>query len=144
MSGYGPPEKVYVELHWHDGPREGVANIRSVPHRFKSLFDKSENDDLGTFWVFPIDMQSLALEIEQWHIFVEWNTEYEAGIATADTHPGRGGINVQWDQIETLLEKSRTSISLDAWKTQAKLVRIHRDKRYDKNGPDYLLRWRID
>lgn len=31
---FGPPEKVYVENDWYDGPRARVADIDGVPHRF--------------------------------------------------------------------------------------------------------------
>jgi hypothetical protein len=40
MITYGPPERVYVENEWYDGPRAGVPNINGMPHRFKSLFDE--------------------------------------------------------------------------------------------------------
>ena len=34
MEGFGPPERVYVENDWWDGPRGGIADIQGVPHRF--------------------------------------------------------------------------------------------------------------
>jgi hypothetical protein len=65
-EGFGPPERVYVENAWYDGPREGVADIGGVPHRFKSLFDDTEEEYFGSFLVWPIDRVSLEREIEQW------------------------------------------------------------------------------
>ena len=90
MIKYGPPEQVYVENDWYDGPRAGIADINEMPHRFKSLFDEEKDEDLGTYMVWPVDKNVLDLEIEQWRIFVEWNTLYESGQADTDSHPGHG------------------------------------------------------
>ena len=60
MRDFGPPEKVYVELEWYDGPRKGVADIGGVPHRFCSHFDENDDQPLGTFVVFPIDQTMLV------------------------------------------------------------------------------------
>ena len=60
---FGPPERVYVENEWYDGPRAGVADIDGAPHHFKSLFDEAEDDYLGAFVVWPIDAVTLELEI---------------------------------------------------------------------------------
>jgi hypothetical protein len=55
MIKYGPPERVYVENDWYDGPRAGIADINGMPHRFKSLFDEEVGEDVGTFMVWPVD-----------------------------------------------------------------------------------------
>ena len=73
MLKYGPPERVHVENEWYDGPRAGVADVDGIPHRFKSIFDEAEGRYLETFLVWPIDEKLVALEVEQWRIFVEWN-----------------------------------------------------------------------
>ena len=59
-EGFGPPETVYVENDWYDGPRAGVSDINGVPHRFKSLFDEKEDEYLATFLVWPIDEAALS------------------------------------------------------------------------------------
>ena len=114
-----------------------------MPHRFKSLFDEKEEEYLGTFVVWPVDQATLDLEIEQWHIFVEWNASYEAGIAGTESHPGHGGINVRWDELEHLLKRSRTEVPHDAKQAVAEMTRIDRDSRYAPSGPDYALGWRM-
>lgn len=140
---YGPPERVYVENEWYDGPRSGVADINGAPHRFQSLFDETDDEYLGTFMVWPIDETSLSLEIEQWRIFVEWNALYEAGKVATDLHPGQGGINPRWDELEVLLKRSRSDIPVDAKKALAVFERVEQTNRYEPSGPDYKLRWRI-
>ena len=71
MTQFGPPETVYVENEWYDGPRAGIADVNGVPHRYVSLFDEVEDEYLDIFLIWPVDRQELDLEIEQWRIFVE-------------------------------------------------------------------------
>jgi hypothetical protein len=143
MIKYGPPERVYVENDWYDGPRAGIADINGMPHRFKSLSDEEEDEDLGTYMVWPVDKNVLDLEIEQWRIFVEWNTLYESGKAETDSHPGHGGRNARWDEIEALLKRSRSDVPASAKRARAQFSRIDREVRYAPSGPDYALRWSI-
>ena len=76
MSEYGPPERVYVENEWFDGPRAGIADVQGAPHRFKALYDDTENQSLGTVFVWPVDEITVELEQEQWRIFAAWNVLY--------------------------------------------------------------------
>lgn len=141
MNEFGPPERVYVENERYDGPRAGVADVNGVPHRFKSLYDEADDDYLGTFLVWPIDDASLQLEIEQWQIFVEWNARYEADLSTVESHPGQGGVNLRWDEIEMTLRASREQIPADARRARVEVELLDRERRYEAGGPDYRLRW---
>jgi len=143
MIKYGPPERVYVENEWYDGPRAGIADINGTPHRFKSLFDEEEDYYLGTFMVWPVDKEVLDLEIEQWCIFVDWNTLYEFGQADTNSHPGHGGRNARWDEIEAFLKRSRSDVPVWAKRARAELSGIDREVRYARSGPSYLLSWSI-
>ncbi len=49
MIEYGPPEKVYVENDWYDGPQAGVADINGAPHRFKATFNEEEDEYSNAF-----------------------------------------------------------------------------------------------
>lgn len=138
---FGPPERVYVESDWYDGPRAGVADVDGAPHRFKALFDETDDDYLGTFLVWPINHEDLALEIEQWRIFVEWNTRYEADLATVASHPGHGGVSRRYDEIDATLRASREEIPADARRARVEVESINRTCRYEPGGPDYRLRW---
>ncbi len=143
MSRFGPPEHVYVEASWYDGPRAGIADVQGSPHRFKSLNDEQGDEYLGTFLVWPIDPANLQLEQEQWRIFTNWNDEYEAGRVVLTSHPGNPGTNQRWDEIEALLEKSRETVPPDARRAKAELVHIERERRYLPSGPAYKLGWRL-
>ncbi|RUO38636.1 hypothetical protein CWE13_03040 [Aliidiomarina shirensis] len=143
MKSFGPPEKVYVENEWYDGPRLGVADVNGVPHRFKSLFDEEEDEYLSTYLVWPIEDQYLELEIEQWNIFVKWNSMYESGTVGADSHPGHGGIDKRYDEIQSYLMASRDTLPPTAKRAKAKFEHNDTVTRYSSSGPGYSLRWRL-
>ena len=143
MTEFGPPEQVYVENEWYDGPRAGVASINGKPHRFVSQFDEQEDEYLGTFLVWPIQAAELSLEQEQWKIFVSWNDDYEAGRVGVDSHPGHPGTNERWDEINALLKTSRESIPSGARRAKAEMIFVEGDRRYASSGPSYHLSWRL-
>jgi hypothetical protein len=140
---YGPPERVYVENEWYDGPRAGIADVAGAPHRFKSLFDEAADEYLGTFLIWPIDQGIVALEVEQWRIFVEWNAMYEAGLVSSDSHPGHGGLHKRWNELQTLLEHNRSEVPPNAKRALAQMTFIDQESRYAPSGPAYMLGWRI-
>ncbi len=132
MTAYGPPEKVYAELDYYDGPRGGIADVGGIPHRFKSPFDQAEDDYSETFLIWPIAPEMLLLEVEQWRIFTAWNALYEAGEVGTETHPGHGGLN--------LLQASRSEVPADARKMRVDFVPTGA-ARYAPEGPAYQARW---
>ena len=136
-------EKVYVENEWYDGPRKGVADFRGVPHRFIANFEDKKGY-LDSFNIFPISESDLKLEIEQWKIYVEWNKKYESGSAAIDSHPGHGGINQRWDEIEKLLQSKRDLVPECAILAYANFERINQENRYDSSGPDYGVVWKVE
>jgi hypothetical protein len=135
-------ERVHVELDWYDGPRSGLADVDGIPHYFQAVHDylhPGEPDD--EYFVWPASDTAMALEHEQWGIFVDWNTRYEAGAATVDSHPGHGGINARYDELTSLLAPYRAAPP-GARRLAAEWRPKDRTMRYDADGPDYLVRWR--
>jgi hypothetical protein len=140
---YGPSENVLVENEWYDGPRAGIANINGRPHRFVSQWDEEEDEYLGSFLVWPIHADEVALEQEQWRIFAAWNEQYEAGEVDASTHPGRPGTNERWDEIASQLAGPRATVPSTAQRAKAQMVHLEREQRYAQSGPAYQLSWRL-
>jgi hypothetical protein len=132
-------EKVFVELEWYDGMRAGIANVQGVPHYFRTE-DYIHPADEVTFLTWKLDEEGLAQEIECWEIFVDWNDRYEAGEATADSHPGSGGLNARYDELERLLDAHRTPPE-GAVARRALWRAIDSPKRYAKSGPSTEVRW---
>jgi hypothetical protein len=142
MTTYGPFEHIFVETDWYDGPRAGIANVNGRPHRFLSEFDESSGY-LDTFLVWPIDAEELALEQEQWQIYVEWNQQYQTGTVDASSHPGHSGTNKRWDELATLLEPRRQSIPANAKRAKAQLRFPDRRDCNANSSPRYQLSWAL-
>jgi hypothetical protein len=140
---YGPPEDVLVENDWYDGPRAGVATVNGQPHRFVSQWDGEEDEYVGTFLVWPINADEVALEQEQWRIFVDWNEQYEAGKVDTTTHPGHPGANARWEEIALQLAKRRETVPPGARRAKAHMVHLEREQRYAPSGPAYQLSWKM-
>jgi hypothetical protein len=101
-------ERVYAELDWYDGPRHGVAQIDGVAHYFRAVQDYNRvGFPDNEYLVWPLGESVLALEREQWAIFVDWAKTAREGTADADTHPGLGGVNRRYDELTTLLASHR-------------------------------------
>ncbi|WLQ16017.1 hypothetical protein O5O45_08830 [Hahella aquimaris] len=133
-------EKVYVEIDWYDGPRAGVADVKGVPHRFVADFDDSKGY-LDSFRLFPISKSDLELEIEQWTIYVRWSRLCKSGAAQASSHPGGGGVNPRWDELDLLLRESR-EVPETCLSAHATFELIEgRCSRYEESGPDYRVTW---
>lgn len=143
MGEFGPFERVYVENDWHDGPRAGIADIDGVPHRFQSPFDEIADEYLSVYEVWPVSENELALEIEQWGIFVDWNRRYESGEADIETHPGSGGIDLRYDEIGAMLKALRKDAPLNVRRAKAQIKWVDRAHRYESSGPDYQMSWKL-
>lgn len=143
MSEYGVPEHVYVENDWYDGPRAGIADVNGRAHRFVSQFDEAEDEYMGTFLLWPIKEAELLLEQEQYQIFVSWNEQYEAGLSGVESHPGHGGINKRWDELNATLKSVRSNVPEGARRAKAQMVPIERAQRYALSGPSYQLTWKL-
>lgn len=131
-------ERVYVELEWYDGLREGVADVNGVPHYFQSLH-WDQVGDADEFSVWPASEDALTLEREQWAIFAKWNQRHEAGAVTLESHPGHGGIDARYDELTALLGPHRQAPD-DARRLLGE-VRFVKGGRYRVDGVDYWVRW---
>ncbi|MGW6979164.1 hypothetical protein ACWGE1_06905 [Streptomyces sp. NPDC054932] len=134
-------ERVHVEHHWYDGPREGIADVQGAPHYFRAIHDHWHADDPydDEYLVWPIDEASLSLEREQSAITDDWYKRVAEGTATTD-FPGVGGADRRYDELQALLGPRREAPggarSLVAeWKACA-------EEQVDVGRPAYMVRWR--
>ena len=137
-------DHVYIENDWYDGPRSGLAIVGGAPHYFQavdSYHHPDEPDD--EYFVWPATESALALEQEQWAIFIEWNTRYKAGTATVDDHPGHGSVSARYDELATLLAPYR-ALPPGARRLAADWHWPPTDGApgYQIDGPGYLVKWR--
>jgi hypothetical protein len=80
-------EPVYTLTHYYDGPRRGIAAYRGQPHLYESRFSDigSESDD--TFLLSPVSPDTFALALEDWAIWLRWETAFREGRTCQETHP---------------------------------------------------------
>ncbi|HEY0475064.1 MAG TPA: hypothetical protein VGD34_25520 [Kribbella sp.] len=135
----GEYERVYVELERYSGPLSGVADVGGVPHYFHAA-DPDQVED--RFYVWPIAPEVFVLERECWAIFVRWNERYELGEAGPESHPGVGGIDERYDELEERLKPSR-EVPADARLLvgRAEFLIDEEVPRYRVEGCDYAMRW---
>lgn len=93
--------------------------------------------------MWPASATALALEREQWAIFVDWNDRYEAGNASVDSHPAHGGISARYEELTQLLTPHRAVPPGARRLTAESRWRPGDTARYQMDGPDYLMRWRL-
>lgn len=130
-------ERVHVQLEWYDGPRAGVADVDGEPHYFQGY---DYDDEADEYAVWPASSAAVELEREQWAIYVSWNERYEAGTVGLDAHPGTGGVDARYDELNLPLAPHRQAPD-DARRLVAEL-RFDAGARYRADGLNYWLRWR--
>ncbi|MFF0765059.1 hypothetical protein ACFYWH_34350 [Streptomyces sp. NPDC003737] len=132
-------ERVYVELEWYDGPRKGLAVIDGVPHYFEGR-DYDHADEADEYDVWSASEAAVAMEREQWAIFANWNERREAGAMDLGSHPGSGGVDARYDELDVLLAPYRQAP--DGAQRLAGEMRFDAGAGYRVDGVGYWFRWR--
>lgn len=97
-------ERVLAVWDFHDGPRTGIAEYQGRAHYFSCLWDEALDDYSPAFHLWPITQATLVAALEQWAIWCTWEDNYQTGQTEANTHPGTGGIDTRYDQLQQLLD----------------------------------------
>ena len=101
-------EKVHAVWEFYDGPRTGIADYRRQPHYFSCQWDPTLDDYSETYTLIPINAETFTLALEQARLWQEWELAFHSGQVSADSHPGHGGRNLRYDELQLLL-RSRIS-----------------------------------
>jgi hypothetical protein len=80
-------DRVYTVNDYYDGPRLGIADVDGVPHIYEAEFDHSSDEYGDTFFVSPVDESLFALVLEDWEIWLRWNSAFKRGEASVESHP---------------------------------------------------------
>ena len=80
-------DRVYTVNDYYDGPRLGIADVDGVPNVYEAEFDHSTEEYGDTFFVSPVDEGLLALVLEDWEIWLRWNSAFKRGEVTVESHP---------------------------------------------------------
>ncbi len=104
-------ERVYTVTDYYDGQREGVADFRGLPHRYRSIgFLRTDPDpDDDRFELTPISQEVLALALEDWAIWLRWEAAFQAGKVDARTHPALPEDRVRHETVKDALSRALAS-----------------------------------
>jgi hypothetical protein len=109
-----------------------------MPHHFRYAHEYDPIAE-AVFKVWPTSAEAFASEREQWAIYVAWNDRQRAGEVDASTHPGLGGVDARYDELQDLLEPVRQCPD-DAGVLRAEF-RFDAGERYRADGLDCWVRW---
>jgi hypothetical protein len=97
-------ERVYTVWDYYDGPRSGIAAFSGQPHHYDCEWNVNKQDYGDTFVLTPIDRDTLALAMEQWTIWREWEEAFHRGDVPQSTHPGLPGSYGRYAELEVTLK----------------------------------------
>jgi hypothetical protein len=98
-------ERVYTVWKYDDGPRDGLADFCGSPHYYKSSWDNESDDYSVVYELSPIDGDLLRAALEQWQLWKFWERAFHAGEVPQSTHPGYGGIDSRYDELEVVINR---------------------------------------
>ncbi len=97
-------ETVHAVWDFYDGPRTGIADYRGQPHYFSCQWDAIADDYGSIYALSPIDSNTFDLVVEQWAIWRKWELAFNAGQVSSDSHPGLGGRDYRYDELQVILQ----------------------------------------
>jgi hypothetical protein len=93
-------ERVYTINGYFDGPRLGVADFQGRPHIFQSRFDVVKDDWSDEYQLVEIDPDLLRLVLEDWQIWLRWQTAFKGGKIGIETHPALPAERARHDELQ--------------------------------------------
>ena len=98
-------ERVHVIWDFYDGVRTGIADLDGTPHYFASQFDEGFDDYSDNFKLHPVGPEFMRRAVRNWNIYRAWERKFYNDEADIKTHPGHGGIDAEYDQLRSWLDK---------------------------------------
>jgi hypothetical protein len=134
-------EQVHAIWDYHDGPRQGVADFRGVPHVFRCIFDKARDRWSTTFELHPIDPETLALVVKDRQIWIRWRRAFEAGRVSIDTHPHLPEYRVRHDQVTARLSERLVAAAMRSFTAAGTFRRIGDGTTAPDDEAGWEVRW---
>lgn len=124
-------DRVYTVNNYYDGPRLGVADVDGVPHIYEAEFDHTSDEYGDTYFVSPIDESLLALVLDDWEIWLRWDSAFKRGEVSIETHPA---LPEDRERHEALKIAIGDRLKVD--REQSKYMKAH------FNDGDTIVEWR--
>ena len=121
-------DTVHAIWDFYDGPRTGVADFHGQPHYFSCQWDDAEDDYSNTYSLSPIDADTFALVLQKRAIWQEWEVAFHAGQVSSESHPGLGGRDLRYDQLQVLLQARIGALPAPSFLVQAQFYSASADR----------------
>ena len=95
-------ERVHTMTDYYDGPRGGIADYEGQPHLYESIFNDVDGYT-DIFQLSPVPPDLFALALEDWQIWLRWETAFHNGQTSRDTHPALPADRNRHDELEPIL-----------------------------------------
>lgn len=82
-----------------------LPTMTGLPISFECKLDKDLGGFSEVFELRMIDAEILQMALDQWAIYRAWEAQFHSGRVNLETHPGQGGIDQQYDQLEQALKQ---------------------------------------
>jgi hypothetical protein len=96
-------DRVHTVNDYHDGPRLGVADVDGVPHIYEREFDHGSDEHSDAYLVSPVDESLLALVLEDWEIWLRWESAFRRGEVAIESHPALPQDRERHEALETAI-----------------------------------------
>jgi hypothetical protein len=98
-------ERVHTVWDYNDCPRTGLADYDGRPHYYSSNWDNLSDDYANSYTLSEVDDVTLRLALDQWAIWKEWEKAFHLGLVPQESHPGFGGKDARYDELDMLLKE---------------------------------------
>lgn len=95
---------------YYDGVRTGIADLNGSPHYFACEFDESADEYSNSFKLYPVGRDFMQRATRNWRIYRTWERKFHNGEADVKTHPGHGGVDAEYDELQAWLDSQVTRL----------------------------------
>ena len=96
-------DKVLTVNEYYDGPRLGIAEYNGIPHIYESEYDYSTETTGDTYWISLIGSDLYHLIMEDWEIWIRWETAFKSRKASRETHPALPIDRKRHDELKLII-----------------------------------------
>ena len=75
-----------------------------APHYFACQLDEAAGDYSDNFRLYPVSPEFMQRAMRNWAIYRNWERRFYSGEAELQTHPGHGGIDAEYDELQSWLD----------------------------------------
>jgi hypothetical protein len=105
-TGY---EIVHTVTDYYDGPRQGIADYKGMPHFYECIFDTVTDDYSDLYKLTPVDEKTFRLAMESWAIWRRWEYAFHTGKASHESHPALPEDALRNKELKDVLTKTLQS-----------------------------------